>query len=191
MTVPNRSIIAKGLFAVSVVAVTAVVGSVGFAQADHRGGRGAGDGYGGTGALVRAAIAQFESAVASAQTKFTTDINACLTQYRAPSSAGTNLRNQNNRSISNFRSFTANPARVSENETVLNRNLTSEADRARHDIDDNTNRFYADLDRSHFSSNRNQLSQCLRTASNTFRDSVRTAQQQLNDALRNILHRRS
>ncbi len=56
----NRPIIAKAIFSVSVVAVTATAGAVGFAQAASNSNRGAvlatSNGYGGTGAAVQAAV---------------------------------------------------------------------------------------------------------------------------------------
>lgn len=190
MTVPNRNLITKGIFAVSVVAITAIVGSVGFAQADHRGGHTTGDGYGGTGALIRAAIAKYEAKVDEAKETYKADVDACLAQANPPIRVRDDFHRRNTGAINDLRSYAANPSRVNENEDDLERNLNSRSDKTLSSLNDSHNRLYADLDRFHNQQNRSQLRQCLRTASSTFRDAVRAASRELKMTLRDLLHRR-
>ncbi|HEY6736658.1 MAG TPA: hypothetical protein VI322_02985 [Candidatus Saccharimonadia bacterium] len=200
MTVPSRNLITKGIFAVSIVAATAVVGAIGYAQA-QRGGLGAGDGYGGTGEQIRAAIAEFQSAVSDAQNQLTSDINACLGQSAndptasPTANARTSLWHNNAAAIGSLKSFMANPARVSDSGSVLNRDLTSRSNQVNAALDTNTSKFVDSMNNdNNFAVDSNkpnhgqELQQCLHKATNNFRSAVHDAQQTLMHTLHDILH---
>lgn len=189
MTVGNRSLITKGIFAVGVIAVTAIAGSVGFARAQQ--GQAFSDGYSGAGMSVRAALARFESAVTASQTKYRNDVNACLTQHTAATSNRDAFNRRNTDAVNQLRSFAANPARVNENDQQLDRSLAAQELQTRVSLTSNVNQMVAGLNQARQVQNLQSLQQCLRTAAASFQSSLQSAHQTLIQALRDILHRRS
>lgn len=189
MAVPQLNIITKGIFAVSVVAVTAIVGSVGFAQA-QKGGLGAGDGYGGNGALIRAAIAQYQTKISAAQQQYQSDVQDCLSQAGVGNPDRDDFNRSNTSAVNSLRSFAANPARVNDSETQLERSLESRSDDVTSAFATTNTNLLTKLNRNHHNYNAANLQRCLRQASSTFRASLRAAQQELMAALRDITHHR-
>ena len=78
MTVANKSLITKGVFAVSIVAATALVGVVGFAKADTAGG----NGYGTGSEQALAAADKFDADFGSASTSFRDDVAGIVAQSK-------------------------------------------------------------------------------------------------------------
>ncbi|HSX01878.1 MAG TPA: hypothetical protein VLI05_01035 [Candidatus Saccharimonadia bacterium] len=74
MNIPAKSLITKAFFAVAVVATTATVGIVGFAQAAHP----SQNGYGGQIDQLIAAIDHFRQQVLVATDTYRHDVNVCL-----------------------------------------------------------------------------------------------------------------
>lgn len=186
MTIPNRNLITKGIFAVSVVAITAVVGAIGFAKAAP--GQALSSGYGNTGDLIRAAAADFQAAVQSAQSSFIADINNCITGI-TPSTAATNFQNRNNAAINALRSTANNPSTLSQSPTQLATTMTAAQATATGQLSANNIQLMAELDRTTAAAKRTAIQQCLATARTSFRDKIQDARQTFIDAIKSIIGR--
>lgn len=205
MGVALNKLTAKTFFALGVVMVTAIVGSVGFASADHRGGNNGGrgegngsvlgerddrDGYGGNAGQIQAAVAKFQAAVAAAQTKLNTDIQACVDAHVASVNTSTRDFEDRNRSAGNpLRSTAANPSFTSLAPTQADDKLEDSERRVSTTLEDSVGNFDRTLERERTRTDRNALGRCLRTANRTFLDSVKDARQELLQTLRNITRR--
>ncbi len=203
MGVALTKLTAKTFFALGVVMVTAIVGSVGFASADHRGGNNGGrgegngsvlaanDGYGGNAGQIQAAVAKFQAAVAAAQTKLNTDIQACVDAHVASVNNSTRDFEDRNRSAGNpLRSTAANPGFTSLAPTQADDKLEDSERRVSTTLEDSVGNFDRNLERERSRADRGALSRCLRTANRTFLDSVKDARQELLQTLRNLTRRR-
>ena len=194
----NRSIIAKAVFSISVVAVTATVGVVGFAQAAHHNNAGPGrgavlaaatNGYGGIGEQVRAAVEAFQAAIAAASDKFQSDVQACVADFRGnPAAGATTFDSSAEAAVSDFSAQTANPTSFPTVDK-FDANVGKAGDKLDKRLNDDSSRFTSRLDRlNHSQQRRNDYRKCIQKAQRTFRDSVQDARRDLRQALRNIFH---
>jgi hypothetical protein len=202
---PGRALIAKGMFAVSVVAVTATVGIVSFAQAARPLDNGyGGNGYGGGVGAILAAIQEFQNTVHDATQQFNNDINACLAgvqqdmnvrgtshqpavQNTFNTSADT-FKQQANSSIGQFSSQFANPSSVTKHQKQLENKLNSAVDTQDKKLDASATQLSTALDRVDSNRNSGALRQCLNTARRTFRQTIQDAQAKLRAAIHNAFH---
>jgi hypothetical protein len=189
MTVPTGSLITKGLFAVSVVAITAIVGAVGFAQAQHQGVP-HGTGYGGIGEQIRAAAQEFQEAVQDAHAAFQEDVQACLAEFNGGAAANqTGFFSRNNNAINGLRAVASNPNTLSQNPNQLAGTMTAAQGVASAQLDANAEVLMAQVNATQHQQRAGQLRACLNEARNTFRAAVNDARDEFLATIRSILGR--
>lgn len=187
----NRSVIAKAIFSISVVAGVATAGVVGFAQADRSPGRGAvlaaTNGYGGIGDQIRAAVEEFQRALRAASDQFQEDVAACVAGLSNNSADLTaNFRSSTNAAVSDFSAQTASPTTFS-NPARFDSNLTAIATNLDRRLDSGGNQLTAAFDSRQASrDHRNAFRQCMKDARNDFRDAIADARRAFREALRGI-----
>jgi hypothetical protein len=187
----NRSVLAKAIFSVSVVAITATAGAMGFAQAAHNTSRGAvlaaSDGYGGTGAAVQAAVEEFQRALGAASEKFQTDVAKCVADRTGNSADLTNnFRSSSTEAVSDFSASTASPTafgtvnKFDSQVTKANASLETQ-------LNTDTNRLLSAFDSRQASlDHRSDFRKCMNTARKDFRESLSDARRDFRTALRGI-----
>lgn len=188
MTLPNlpgKALITKGLFAVSIVAITATVGVVSFAQAAKP----LQNGYGGIGEAIRAAVQEFQDSVHAATQTLKDDIDACLAAA-GHTSASANFKADADASSNELSSQFANSSAIDRDDAKMSSKLEAAAANQEKKLDQVETNLLAvtgnlDASRHHNS----ELRQCLRDARHDFRDSIKEAQKKLRAAIRDILGR--
>jgi hypothetical protein len=175
---PNKALITKGIFGVSVVAITATVGIVSFAQAA----RPFDNGYNGYGSnAIVAAVHAFQAAVQDAAQAFNSDVNACIGNTQADVSAraaANTFKAQTNTSVHSMSAQFSSPSTLSRDPKVMRNKLNA--------ADTNLNSALTQVDANITSTG--DLRQCLLSARTTFRDRIHSAQQALLDAIHNATH---
>ena len=186
----TRSIIGKAIFGVCVVAITDTAGVAGFASAARHHSDHDGDGYGGYGgraALIQAAVDTFNMAVADATSTLQSDIASCVANSGQQTSQASGFRRSSQNSAADFSARTDDPTEFSNMNQFSN--VVSGADsKLGRDIDSASGNLTANLDRNfgrdHDRSN--NLNKCIKTADNSFKGRVRTAEAVLKSTLRSI-----
>ena len=195
MALINRSIIAKSVFSISVVAITASVGFVGLAQADHKDRDRKGsvlastDGYGGNGSVLQAAIAKFQADLKSATTKFEADITACVAlNTSAPVSDRDDFKIASIDAASDFSSETANPTAFG-NDDKFDRHFRVADANFQNRLDDESDNLVTRVEtRELRNANRSAFRSCVATARKTYHNSIQTARTSFRNALHDIFH---
>jgi hypothetical protein len=122
---PNKALITKGIFGVSVVAITATVGIVSFAQAA----RPFDNGYNGYGSnAIVAAVHAFQAAVQDAAQAFNSDVNACIGNTQADVSAraaANTFKAQTNTSVHSMSAQFSSPSTLSRDPKVMRNKLNA------------------------------------------------------------------
>jgi hypothetical protein len=173
----NKALIAKGVFAVSVVAITATVGVVSFAQAARPFDNGY-NGYGGD--AIQMAVEEFQNSVQDATQTLNNDINVCLGTTQADASArsaANTFKADANTSAHNLSAQFASPSKLSRDTKVMQNKLNAAAT-----VQDRQ------LTASLTQVNTSNLHQCLSTASNTFHTHIISAQHTLLAAIHDAIH---
>lgn len=198
MTFPHKRLIARGVFAVSVVAITATVGIIGFAQAAP-GGRG-GNGYGTGIGQLQAAFAQFEQAIQSATSQFNANLQSCFADSR-PSYIGQGLNagnfdtgrnvylNQLDQTMTQFRS------QVSSN-SAMNMSSSQFGNLFGNAFTNESRNFGNDQNQLSYNMNYHAprhidtsgLTKCIQKAQNKYLAAIDTARNELIAAIRAITH---
>ncbi len=199
MALPKRQLIAKAVFAVAVVASTASVGLVGFAQAARPQ---ASSGYGTGIDQLLAAIDQFRHAVQQATNQYRSDVNACLAGTQSNlalrgemARPDANGRFQNAQSTFNhhldqtldtLRSRVGDTKEAQGGKTKFQRNFQGATDDSFSQLNNAQDQLAADLAPINDQVTQGGLFQCLDTAQNKYRNALQTARAALLDAIRRI-----
>ncbi|HVQ44200.1 MAG TPA: hypothetical protein VMT30_04520 [Candidatus Saccharimonadia bacterium] len=185
----NRQIIAKAVFAISLVAVTATVGVVGFAQADRSTTPvAARDGYGGIAEQIRAAVDALNQALAAANDKFQTDIQKCVDDHLGgQSTVVSNFRSSSTSAIGDLSAKAASPAALSS-DAKLDTTFKAANAQLQSRLDGDEALMVAQATASGRLSNQNTFRACIRTARNTYRDAINDALRTFRKAIHDILH---
>jgi hypothetical protein len=183
---PGKALITKGLFAVSIVAITATVGVVSFAQAAKP----FNNGYGGVGEAIRAAVQEFQNSVHAATQTLKDDIDACLADAGYATASG-NFKAEADASSNEFSSQFATTSAIDRDDAKMDSKLEAASANQEKKLDQVETNLLAvtgnlDASRHHNS----ELRQCLREARQDFRDSIQEAKKKLRAAIRDILGRR-
>lgn len=195
MSIINRSIIAKSVFSISVVAMTASVGFVGFAQADHRDHErrgsvlGDSDGYGGNGSVLQSAIAKFQLALNNANAKFETDVAACMTLNTAvPVAVDDEFKAASTDAASDFSSETSSPTAFGSDDK-FDKHFRSADANLQNRLDDESSNLVSRVEAHELrNANRNAFQSCINTARKTYHNSIQTARTSFRKALHDIFN---
>src|SRR6185369_9688169 len=162
----NKSILGKAIFALSVVAVTATAGVAGFAQAARH--PHFGFGYGGNGAIIRAAVEEFQRAVRAAANQFQADAAACAARLGGNSHDVTDFNTSGRQAISDFSAQTAAPAALG-NAAAFDAHFAIANAKLQMKLDANAAHLAASLDRLQNSQgHQDEFRMCMKTARDTY-----------------------
>ncbi len=187
----NRSVIAKAVFSISVVAVTAGVGVVGFAQAQSRTVRPSlNNGYGGIGAQVQAAAAAFQAALADAASMFQSDVQKCVSDFVPGSVSATSTLSDTSAATEDFSAATANPTAL-HNTSDFDSHFASANASLQGRVAADSATLIANVARNAAisQSQRDQFRACMASARSDFRSALDDARQAFRDALNDIFGR--
>ena len=185
MAIINKSIISKAIFSISVVGMTASVGFVGLAQANHRGqenrvnseSEGGNNGYGGNGAALAAAVTAFQTVLSNANSQFETSVAACSSTSPVNPTATTTFRKASTNAVSDFSAQTASPTTFGSTAKFDSQFRNADNDFQNRLDEDENNLVSAEGNRSTYRS-------CVNTARNKYHNSIQIAR----TAFRNALH---
>lgn len=198
----NKGLITKGIFAVAVVAMTAVVGVVGFAHASP--GRVAAqagpmaDGYGGGIGAILAALAQYQADVKAAEDQYRNDIEACFNDAQdsgvSPTAAATlksaknDVDNDSTEATKELSKKTSSTTGASASASALDSKITEGTNTSLSILDKSTDKAVSKVAPVTNALTTRQLNRCLRDARNNFNDSIQDAKRAFLAAIRNALH---
>ena len=189
----NHSMIAKAIFSIVVVAAAASAGFAGLAGASrHPSNQNNGYGYNNTGALIQAAIDEFQRALGVATDKFNSDVAACVANATPPGDDEDELSNDFDRStdsaVGNFSAKTANPTAYN-NADKFNKHVDSESANLERNVNSATTKLTTKVDRVHpAQAGQRAFRACIKSAQHNYLNAIRQAQRNLKKAIHDILH---